>query len=208
MRNGRLGVWGSTARAGVGLLALMLVVGAASCGGGGAGEAPVLELVVKAEDAAVGETIISDAWEVTLLDAPEQMERVGNESMGDLLQYMGEGTFQGGQSLSDVDVTAKGVYIVCGIEIVNISDEAQYLSTTVLKVVDSAGEEYFAEGRVPHVVYVWITERWMDKSNELIPGVMEIGEPREGPVIFDVPEDATGLVLMIEGADGTIDLGF
>lgn len=193
----------------LGLMTLMLVLSAVGCGGQQGGEeVSDPESIVKAENAEVGQTIRSDEWQVTLLDAPEQMKRIGDEAMGDLLKYMGEGTFQGGQSLADEDVTAVGVYVVSAIKLVNVSAEPLYMSQTVLKVMDSEGQEYFTEGRVPHVVFVWITDRWMDKSNELIPGVMEIGEPREGPVIFDVPEDATGLVLMIDGADGSIDLGF
>ena len=193
----------------VALLSLMVVLNAVGCGGqGGAEDVSGGAPAVKAENAAVGTSIEGEGWKVTLLDAPEQMKMIGGEVIGDASGVGKYVRLQGGQSFSDDDVTAKGVYTMAPIEITNISDEALYVSQSVLKVMDADGQSYQAGGRIEHKVYVWITERWMKEEHELIPGVMDSGLTRTGPAIFDVPEDATGLVLMIEGADGTIDLGF
>ena len=198
-----------SSRSWVGLLTLMLVLSAVSCGGqGGEEEVPGLQPAVKAENAEIGTAIEGQGWRITLLDAPEQMKMIGGEVVGDAAGVGKYVWLQGGQSFSDDDVTADGVYVMAPIEITNISDEALYVSQSVLKVMDSDGQSYDAGGRIEHKVYVWITERWMKEEHELIPGVMDSGLTRQGPAIFDVPEDATGLVLTIDGADDSIDLGF
>ena len=193
----------------MGLLGAMLLLTAASCGGqGGDQQAAAAQAVVKAENAAVGMSIEGQGWKVTLLDAPEQMKMIGGEVVGDAAGVGKYVALQSGQSFSDDDITAAGVYVMAPIEITNISDEAQYVSQTVFKGMGADGQSYQAGGRIEHKVYVWLTERWMNEDHELIPGVVDAGQTRTGPTIFDVPEDATGLVLMIEGADDTIDLGF
>ena len=191
------------------VLTTVVILSATSCGGqGGEGAAPGAQLVVKAENAAVGTSIEGEVWKLTLLDAPEQMKMIGGEVVGDAAGVGKYVRLQSGQSFSDDDITADGVYMMAPIEITNVSDEAQYVSQSVLKVMDADGQSYDAGGRIEHKVYVWITERWMNEDNELIPGVMDPGQTRQGPTIFDVPEDATGLVLTIEGIEDTIDLGF
>ena len=205
MWRGRPALSRSTTKCWVGLLGVMLVVTVASCGGQGAEEdGSALQPVVKAENAEVGKSIEGQGWRITLLDVPERMKMIGGE-------VAGVGTYvrlKGTQGFADDDITAEGVYVVAPIEITNISDEALYVSQSVLKVMDSDGQSYDAGGRIEHKVYVWITERWMKEEHELIPGVMDNGLTRQGPIIFDVPEDATGLALAIDGADDTIDLGF
>lgn len=200
----------STTRCWVGLLVLMLGLSAVSCGGQG-GEEDVsagAAAAVKAENAAIGTSIEGLGWRITLLEAPEQMKMIGGEVIGDASGVGKYVSLQGAQSFSDDDVTADGVYVMAPIEITNTSDEDQYVSQSVLKVMDAGGQSYNSSGRIEHGVYVWITERWMDEENRLIPGVMVSGLTRQGPAIFDVPEDATGLVLMIDGVDDAIDLGF
>ena len=190
---------------------MLLTVGlcVAGCGRQG-GEEDVVDVApaVKAENAAIGKTIEGEGWRITLLEAPEQMKRIGGEVIGDATGVGRYVSLQGAQSFSDDDVTADGIYLMAPIEIANISGEDQYVSQSVLKVMDADGQSYKSCGRIEHSVYVWITERWMDLESILIPGVMVEGLTRQGPAIFDVPEDATGLLLMIDGVDETIDLGF
>ena len=177
-------------------------------GQGGEEDVVVVPPAVKAENAAIGQTIEGQGWRITLLEAPEQMKRIGGEVIGDASGVGKYVSLQGAQSFSDDDVTADGVYLMAPIEIANTSGEDQYVSQSVLKVMDAGGQSYKSSGRIEHGVYVWITERWMDEESILIPGVMVEGHTRQGPAIFDVPEDATGLVLMIDGVDDAIDLGF
>ena len=208
MVRGRLAASGSASRCCLGLLALALVLGVVGCGGA-AGEAePAPETgIVKAEGAAVGETIEGAGWRVKLLDAPERMKMLGGEVLG------GEGVgehvhFGTGVSYRDDDVTADGVFLALAVEVTNMSDEEQYLSSSTLQVMDSGGQGYKAGAYIEHTVFVWITERWMKKENIIIPGVMNPGVTVQGPAVYDVPEDATGLKLVIDGAEGSIDLGF
>ena len=80
----------------------------------------------------------------------------------------------------------------------------------VLKVSDSQGNQYEPIG-VRQAVGPLINddERWeSQQKNQLMQWVFEDELPRQGPLVFDVPEEATGLKLMMEGTDETIDLGF
>lgn len=208
MVRGRLAVSGSASRRWAGLLALTLILGVVRCGGAGGEAEPAPETgIVKAEGAAIGETIEGAGWRVTLLDAPEQMKMLGGEVLGGegVGEYVDFGT---GVSYSDDDITADGVFLAVAVEITNISDEEQYLSSSTLQVMDSGGQGYKAGAYIEHTVFVWITERWMKTEHIIIPGVMDAGVTRQGPAIYDVPEDATGLALVIDGAEGSIDLGF
>lgn len=71
----------STTKSCVGLLALMSVLGLASCGG--EEKATPQAPVEKAENAEVGRSIRSDEWETTLVDLPYKDEVVGDEEQGE-----------------------------------------------------------------------------------------------------------------------------
>ena len=199
---------GSACRRRLGLLALALVLGVVGCGGAAGDAAPGPETgIEKVAGAAVGETIEGAGWRVTLLDAPERMKMLGGEALGGegVGEYVDFGT---GVSYSDDDITADGVFLALAVEVTNTSDEEQYLSSGTLQVMDSSGQGYKAGAYIEHTVFVWITERWMKKEHIIIPGVMDPGVTRQGPAIYDVPEDATDLKLVIDGAEGSINLGF
>ena len=186
--------------------AMLLILSMASCG---EQDAASQAQTVKAENAEVGKSIEGAAWRVTLLEPPEQMKTV----QGDIGSTRGAALHLvefniDGRSLGEEHVTAKGVYVMVPIELTNISEEPQMMSGTVLHVVDSEGQEYEGTGRLEHTVYVWTNERWMDETHELVPHVFDVGDVREGPVIFDIPEGATGLKLVMKDTDQTIDLGF
>ena len=193
-----------------GCAALLLLLFVVSCGGRGEHGDDSLTAIVKAENAAVGKSIEGQGWRITLLDAPEQTKMIGGEVIG---EAGGIGKFtpmfgQGGRDFPDDDLTAEGMYLMAPVEVANIANEPQLMTGSVLKVIDSEGQEHAAAGRVEHVVQVWITEVWMDDVHELVPVVFNEQEAREGPLIFDVAEGATGLMLAIEGTDDTIELGF
>ena len=210
MQRGRLTVSRNTIKRWVGLLVLMLVLSVVSCGGeGGQQGAASGAQTVKAENAEVGTSLEGEVWRVTLLERPEQMKTVQGpigSTRGAALHLPGFNV--DGRSLGEEHVTAKGMYVMVPIELTNISGEPQMMSGTVLQVVDSEAQEYGGTGRLEHTVYVWTNERWMDETHELVPHVFDVGDVREGPVIFDIPEDATGLTLKMKGTDEVIDLGF
>lgn len=195
----------------LGLLGLVVILGVMGCGGEGGGqEAAPEQQAVTAENAEVGKTLEGEVWRVTLVDAPVQMKMVGGDVGLDprgIENYI-PGFEVDGRHLTDDDITANGVYIAVPIEIANTTDEPQMVTRKVLKIVDSAGEEYVFAQNLQHLVYVWVNERWMDDNHLIVPSVPDAGEVRQGPLLFDVPEDATGLKLVMEGSDNTIDLGF
>lgn len=207
MMRRELTMFWSPSRRWVGLLALVLLLSLVGCGGAGRETEPAPETgIEKVEGAAVGETIEGAGWRVTLLDAPERMKMLGGEVLGGegVGEYVHFGT---GVSYRDDDVTADGVFLALAVEVTNMSDEEQYLSSSTLQVMDSGGQGYKAGAYIEHTVFVWITERWMKKENIIIPGVMNPGATVQGPAVYDVPEDATGLKLVIDGVEGSIDLG-
>ena len=78
------------------------------------------------------------------------------------------------------DLTAEGVYVMVPVEITNVADELQMMTGSVLKVVDSEGQEHAAAGRLEHVAYVWVTERWMDDVHGLAPARIVDGARQGG----------------------------
>lgn len=145
-----------------------------------------------------------------MLDAPEQTKMIRGEVMGEAGGKADCATIfsERGMDFPYDDLTAEGIYVMVPVEITNVADELQMLTGSVLKVVDSAGQEHVAAGRLKHEAYVWATERWMGVVHELAPAVFNAEEMREGPLIFDVLEGATGLMLSIKGTDDAIGLGF
>ena len=196
------------------LILLVLVLSAASCGGEGGeaeGDAPALP-AVKAENAEVGKSIGSGEWEVTLASPPEQSKLVG---AGALLDESGEG--RAGMSFDASDPgwgqrgmrEAKGMWLVLPVDVANVSGDLAMLSKKLLEVTDAQGAEYpLAETSMQFIV-IEGDERWTTiQDNQLVEYVFDIDDSRNGPLIFEVPEDATGLKLVMEGSEESIDLGF
>ena len=194
------------------LMAFMVVLSVASCGGqGGDQEAASEERTVKGENAETGKSLEGEIWKVTLVDAPEQMKVISGDIATDdpvgVAQYI-PGFVTDRRHLTKDMITAAGIYVMVPVEISNISDEPQMVTRAMLKIVDAEGQEHVFAQNLQHLVCVWINERWMDDSHLIVPSVPDAGEVREGPLLFDVPEDATGLKLVMEGSDESIDLGF
>lgn len=211
MHRGRPVISRRTSNLWVGLVALILVLSVASCEAEeGEQEVASQAQTVKAENAEVGKTIEGQGWKVTLLDAPEQMKMVGGNVGADPMgieKYL-PGFSIDRRHLTDDDITAQGIYVIVSVEITNTSDEPQMVTRGVLQVVDSEAQEYGAARNLQHLVIVWTNEQWMDDAHLIVPSVPDPGVVREGPLVYDVPEDATGLKLVIAGTDATIDLGF
>ena len=170
-----------------------------------AGEGDPMAKVSMSDSADVGKSLRAQGWVVTLIEQPQQRKQVGSV----------EGAFPGG-SESDHFVAAgfssmpeaEGMWLILGIELTNESGDLAMLSIKLLTVVDDQGREASLEGITVHSPHIWSEERWMKEENQLIQVVMYDEEVRQGPLIYDVPEDATGLKLVMQGTDETIDLGF
>ena len=183
------------------LVSWLCVAVVAACAGDGDPMAKVY--IADSED--VGKSLRAQGWVVTLIEQPQQRKQVGSEE-GTLpgLDQSGHYTAAGFSSMPE----AEGMWLILGIELTNESGDLAMLSIRLLKVVDAQGREVGLEGLTVHYPHIYSDERWMKEENQLMQVVMDAGEAREGPLIYDVPEDATGLKLVMEGTDDTIDLGF
>lgn len=143
----------------------------------------------------------SDSWEITLLDQPAKDYIVGDGP---------EGNISMASEQEQTARTANGVWVIVPIKLVNISDEEAMLFQSTIQVADDQGRTYDIGDRLVHHAQVWVAdaERWGDRDNQLVQNVQDVGIEREGPAIFDVAEDATGLRLILKDAPGSIDLGF
>ena len=195
----------STTTRWAGLLALMLVLSLVSCGQAGVKqEAAPQTQAEKAENVEVGKTLEAQGWTVSLADQPEQAKQVGSGAATAMTNEQG-----GLGGLSGVR-DAEGVWLILTVEMVNATGEMAFIPKSLLKVTDAQGGEYEPAG-VREAVGPLINddERWeSQQENQLMQWVFETELPREGPLVFDVPEEATGLKLVMEGTDETIDLGF
>ena len=155
------------------------------------------------DSAEVGKTLEGGGWAVTLLAQPELTKRLGSGSGTETTGGMSEGGGQTGVRIAD------GMWLIVIIEMVNESDDLAMYPKDLLTVTGDRGDEYEVGTRKEIGPLINADDRWEGQSqNQLINWVFEVGLPREGPLVFDVPEDATGLKLVMEGTEETIDLGF
>jgi hypothetical protein len=177
-------------------LLLACVAGLTACAGDAT---PTSSAVVRAENTELGQTIAPENWVITLIEPPEQLKLMGErvEGGGWWSNYSREGAN-----------LAEGKFVIVPVELTNDTDEERMFPQLMLKVIDAQGREYAMSLLPAHHIYIWTTERWMDDENQLVQNVYDPGRTREGPIIFDVAEDATGLRMTADGSDESIDLGF
>ena len=182
------------------LLSILVVLGLAGCGGQG-GEGLAIPPTIMAESADVGESIRSDEWEVTLLELPHKDEIVGDESE------------LGIQLATEYEVAAReaqGVWVVVPVRLTNVGEDNMILHKTI-QIEDDQGRLILLGDRLAHRAEVTIAnvERWgSPRENQLSQNVQSAGVSREGPLVFDIPDDSTGLRLVLKGADASLSLGF
>lgn len=172
-------------RAGLAACALMLTL--AACGEA----ATPTPLVVKADSAGVGEMLQSQEFEITLLDLPEMRDQVGGNVKGDLTPRF-----------------ANGMFVVLTVQVTNHADESRILPARVFQVRDEQDRSFRVEHGWIHRDFVWADERWMSDDNYIPQNFLDSGATRDGPLIYDIAKDSTGLSLVIEDGDASIDLGF
>ena len=205
MRRGRPTFRRSTSKCWTGVLILTLVLGAVSCAEQGAEEqVPERESVVKAENAEFDKTLEAGGWTVALVDQPERAKQVGSGA-ADWMTNEGSG-FGGLSGIREAD----GVWLILVLEIVNVTGDLAFIPKSLLTVTDAEGGRYEpATVREAAGPLINADERWESlEENQLVQWVFKTEVPREGPLVFDVPQDATGLKLVMEGTEETIDLGF
>ena len=176
--------------------AMACVSGLTACG---AGQDARFTAVVASESAEIGATIEADGWRVTLIELPEQIKSLGERVEG--------GGWWSGYSREGAE-TAEGIWLICPVELTNTGAEMRILPSKLLKATDAQGREFTLSLLPAHHIAIWTTERWMSEDNQLVQNAIDVGMPKEGPMIFDVAEDSTGLRLTAEGIEESIDLGF
>ena len=174
----------------------LCVIAATACAGEGA--APTL---VQAEGADIDQSIQSESWQITLVGPPYKDDIVGDESEAGIgsISYYESGVRE-----------AEGIWLIVPARIANVGSDDDMIMPGKVKLVDGQGNEVPVADRMVHLSAIWIhdPDRWGSDDNWLLPVILEPEEAREGPVIFDVAPDATGLRLALEGTDETLDLGF
>ena len=153
----------------------------------------------EAQGAAVGEAIESDDWTLTLVGSPHKAETVGT------------GTNCGPSGFSAGCLTAaEGVFLIAPVELTSRASELKMISSSVFLAEDDQGNEFSPVGPLIHIEYLWESDedRWDQMANQIPGNMLDSGDSIEGPLIFDVPVDASALALTLEGIEETIDLGF
>ena len=152
-----------------------------------------------ADSAVLGKTIEAQGWVVTLVDPPEQRKEVGEADV-----HYEEWEEYGFPSIA----TTEDLWLILSTEVTNDTGEMALLSKRLLKVMDAQGREYELAGKMVHWPLIWVDVRWMKEESYFLGDVIDNGVTLEGPLIYEVPEDATGLKLVMAGTEETIDLGF
>jgi len=153
---------------------------------------------VKTSDSAeIGTSIEARQWQVTLIDSPMLMKRASG----------GVGANTWDTQEPGVD-TATGIWLVCPVRVTNNADELRMMPWKLFVATDEQGRQFSMTNKPAHIIHIWSTERWMSDDHQLIQNTLDVGESREGPLLFDVSEDSTGLRLTAEGIEASINLGF
>ena len=195
----KLGAPRGTATRWAGLLTLSLVLSLSACGGD---TTPTPETITT-DAGEVGESLESGGWTVTLVAPPELTKQLGSGAAGEMTVDSDDGYGRAGVRI------AEGMWLILTVEVTNSTGDLAMLRKDLLKVADAQGGEYAHAGITVHAPLINADERWEgQEKNQLVHWVFHTGNARQGPMVFDVLEDATGLRLVMEGTDETIDLGF
>jgi len=171
-----------------GLVLLLCSFILAACGSrGGTDEAGSRGSVASAEDADVGQAIQSPSLSLELTGLPEKTNVVGTDTA------VGTETRQ----------AEIGVFIIVPLKLTNLGDEAELVDKHTLVLRDGQGREFPPAG--PGVQLAHSLER---QTELLVDNVLQVGQSKDGFVVFDVPEGAEGFTLGLTAAEGALALGF
>lgn len=200
MKRRRVALYRTTFAISAGLMVLVCSLALVACGGDDAATTPEAKI---AENAQVGQSIESNQWEVTLVDQPFIVKQCGT---GTSSTYGSSSTEQDWDT--DVQV-AEGTYLIAPVELTNVADEMRMFTKGAGLVVTDAQGQVIPLGRFTvHKTCVYSFDRWGENENYLVDNPMDASVTWEGPVIFDVPEDASGFVMSFGESEDSIDLGF
>jgi len=169
---------------------LLSLLGLVACGG----KPIVTPAVITGKNADVGKGLKSQRYELTLIDQPQKAKLIGGLVVG------------GGRDASVEQ--AKGIWLIIPVRLTNKADEVRVLARDVFVVKDAQDREFRVGRRPEHMEQVFSDERWGSNDNYLVGNPMAPDLTREGPLIYDVAEDSTGLRMTAEGAGESLNLGF
>ena len=151
----------------------------------------------ESSNAEIGKTIQSQRWEITLIDSPLMVEQVGSGT-AKMRKYFDFGVRE-----------AEGIFLIVPVQLTNGADEMRMFTSksSQLIVTDVHGREVSLAGAPVNMTVAYDDERWGEQENQLVQNPMEAGVTWEGPVVFDVPEDATGFRMSFQGSEDSVVLG-
>lgn len=139
-------------------------------------------MTADADNVDINKPLQVDDWEVELIKPPEKVKVVG----------AGNITYQ-----------AEGEFLIVFARVSNHGQEMQLVSRDLFVARDEQGREYTPVKSAVQVAYV--LQHGMEPS---LDSPLAAGRSRDSVVVFDVPPDAKGLTLGLDGATETLKLGF
>ncbi|MXZ23559.1 MAG: hypothetical protein F4Y80_01615 [Caldilineaceae bacterium SB0665_bin_21] len=182
-------------------LLVVLAMVLASCGRD-RGKSDTMPVFLE-EGTEVGGVLKSDKWELEITDFAGKDTLLGDEGED-------SGLAQVTQYETSAQTSQRGEWVIVPIRLKNIAGEDALLFVRTIRLRDDQGNEYELGRRNVHLAYIFYTdpETYGDLSNQHVQNVFNVDEERFGPAIFDVPLETTGLVLILEGADGELAVGY
>ncbi len=135
------------------------------------------------DKADIGKMLSAEGWDVTLTGVPEVTNVVGESGI----------TYQ-----------AKGVYQIVFLDVTNNNDKTILFPPDLVVLRDAQGNEYPPTSSTIQFAYL----QTHSKIDLLIDSPVKPGDTRHTILIFDVPRDAEGLVLVMRCVDDQINLGY
>lgn len=132
----------------------------------------------------VGKVVKAGDWEIAVTGPAEKVKVVG-------------------QTEINITYQASGIYVVVPVKVANVGKEMAVVPRELLTVKDGQGREFQACHSTIQAAY--ILPRKMDL---LLDSPLGQGATRETVALFDVPTNATGLRMCLQGTDTSVELGF
>jgi hypothetical protein len=135
------------------------------------------------EKADIGKTLQTEGWKFTLTGVPGKESVVGT----------------GG-----VTSQASGIFVLIPLTVVNENETILLFPPDLLKLQDTQGRQFNPTGSTPQFAYL----QAHPGKELLIDSPVPAGQTRDTVLIFDVPKDAEGLIMIVKGVDDHFNLGY
>jgi len=92
---------------------------------------------------------------------------------------------------------ANGIYFIVELEVENIGSKAEYLSSSNIKVIDDQKREFETDSSAQ--IYLSMAPGYKD-AKSMIFDKLNPGLTQQGYVVFDVPEDISGVIQVVDNS--------